>query len=150
MPVRRGDDPVPLCGSDDLAIVVNWQRDGTGLRGHVIAENVSDHTCQLANKPTVTPLQADGSPLPVDTIITLEMRTPGYVNLEPGQRAAALVLWASWCGQQASNQALVKWPGGSAIARVDGPTQPACGPSRAYNITSSWFNPIKGPAGPAV
>jgi hypothetical protein len=143
MAVRPGDDAVPACGSDDLAVVVHWQHDGTGLRGQVIAQNVSDRACQLANKPTVTPLQADGSPLPVDTIITLEMKIPGYVNLQPGQRAAALLLWSSWCGQQASSQALVQWPGGSTVAKVDGPAQPDCGPSRACNITSSWFNLIK-------
>ena len=147
MHADRDDDAVPPCGSDDLAVVVRWERDGTGLRGQVIAENVSDQTCQLANKPTVTPLRSDGSPLPVETIITLEWRSPGYVNLQPGQRAAALVLWGSWCGAQASGQALVTWPGGSTKARVEGPTQPACGPSRAYNITSSWFNLIfEGPA----
>jgi hypothetical protein len=129
--------------------VVHWERDGTGLRGQVIAENVGARVCQLANKPTVTPLRSDGSPLPVETIISLEWRSPGYVNLQPGQRAAALILWASWCGQQASGQALVKWPGGSTIARVDGPTQPDCGPSRARSITSSWFNLMTGdPAGP--
>jgi hypothetical protein len=143
MPARRGDDAVPPCGSDDLSVVVHWQRDGTGLLGQVIAENVSDRACQLASKPTVTPLQVDGSPLPVDTIITLEMRTPGYVNLQPGQRAAARLIWGSWCGQPASDRALVKWPGGSATARVVGPAQPDCGPSRAYNITSSWFNLIE-------
>jgi hypothetical protein len=143
MPARRDDDTVPPCGSDDLAVVVRWERDGTGLRGQVIAENVGNRACQLANKPTVAPLHSDGTPLPVKTIVTLEWRNPGYVNLQPGQRAAATVFWGSWCGQQASDQALVTWPGGSTTARVNGPTQPECGPNRAGNLTSSWFNLIK-------
>jgi len=150
MPARRRDDAVPPCGSDDLAVVVHWEPDGTGLRGQVIAENVSGQICQLANKPTVTPLQPDGSPLPVETIVTMEMRSPGYVNLQPGQRAAAPVSWGSWCGQQASDQARVEWPGGSTTARVDGPTQPDCDPSQGYNLTSSWFDLIERPGRPTV
>src|SRR5215470_8044635 len=136
MPQRRGgpvpasqdDDAVPLCGSDDLAVTVNWEHDGAALHGQVIAENVGGRACRLADKPAVTPLQPDGVPLQVKTIIGFELKVPRYVILEPGQRAASRVHWASWCGQSASDRAWVKWPGGSAVAKVHGPSQPECSP----------------------
>jgi hypothetical protein len=77
MPASGGDRAVPLCGSDDLVVVVNWERDGPGLRGQVIAENVSGRAGRLANKPGVTPLRPDGEPLPVNTTVTLEFLEPG-------------------------------------------------------------------------
>jgi Protein of unknown function (DUF4232) len=143
MAARQGEDAVPPpCGSDDLAVEVRWSRDGTGLRGQVVATNVGDRACRLANKPTVTPLRPDGSSLPVTTVITLEWVSPGYVILHPGQRAAAPLRWASWCGQQASGRARVEWGEGSAIAGVTGPAQPDCDSGRGGNITSSWFKLI--------
>ncbi len=87
----------------------------------MIAENVSGRAGRLAHKPEVTPLQPDGTPLPVETIVTLEEKIPPYVVLEPGQRAASRVHWGSWCGQ-ASDRARVDWPGrlgGSDGARAD-------------------------------
>ena len=58
----QSGDAVPLCGSDDLAVVVSWEHDGTALSGQVIAENVSGRACRLRHKPGVTPLQSDGTP----------------------------------------------------------------------------------------
>jgi hypothetical protein len=55
MPADESDD-LSQCGSDDLAVVVSWERDGPGLRGQVIAENVSGPVCRIENKPGVTPL----------------------------------------------------------------------------------------------
>jgi hypothetical protein len=143
MPARRSDATVPACGPDDLAVAVRWERDGTGLRGQVIAENMSGRACQLANKPDVTPLRPDGSPLPTRTVISLEFKSPGYVVLQPGDHAVARVFWGSWCGQQASDRAQVSWPGGSTVAKVHGPTQPECVQGRADNLSSSWFDLIK-------
>jgi hypothetical protein len=143
VPARMTDDAVPSCGSDDLAVVVTWEREGTGLRGQVIAENVGDRSCRLASKPEVTPLRSDGSPLGARTITTREWRSPGYVTLQPRQRAAAPVAWASWCGQQASDRAQVDWPGGSAVAEVRGPAQPECTPGQPGNLISSWFDVIE-------
>src|SRR5260370_27749452 len=80
---------VPPCGSEDLADAVRWEHDGSGLRGQVIAENVSRRACRLVGKPTVTPLRPDGVPLPVETVITLEILLTGVVILQRGQRAAA-------------------------------------------------------------
>ena len=140
MPASQDDDDaVPLCGSDDLAVVVSWEHDGAALEGQVIAENVSGRACRLAYKPEVTPLQPDGTPLPVETIVTFELHIPPYVVLEPGQRAASRVHWGSWCGQQASDRARVNWSGGSTVATVHGPTQPECSPAKPDNLTSSWF-----------
>jgi hypothetical protein len=139
VPAGQSGDAVPLCGSDDLAVVVSWEHDGTALSGQVIAENVSGRACRLRHKPGVTPLQSDGTPLPVITIVGMEGRDPDYVILQPGQRAVARAYWRSWCGQQASDRARVDWPGGSAIAKVHGPFQPECLQDRPTNLTSSWF-----------
>ncbi|MDQ2811764.1 MAG: DUF4232 domain-containing protein [Actinomycetota bacterium] len=126
---------------------MSWERDGDALRGQVIAENVSGRACRLEagharleHKPAVTPLQPDETPLPVATIVGMENLEPGYVILQPGQRAAAFVRWGSWCGQQrVSTRARVDWPGGSTVANVDGPVQPECVKGQADNLTSSWF-----------
>jgi hypothetical protein len=148
-PMYKADAALPRCGPDDLAVVVNWERDGTGLRGQVIAENVGRRACRVEGKPEVTPLHPDGSPLPVATGITLELIEPGYVILQPGQRAAARVWWPSCCGHQASDRAQVGWPGGSAVATVHGPTQPECLQGRRSDLYSYWFSLITDPAVPA-
>ena len=132
----------PLCEAADLAVVVRWARDGTGLRGQVLAENVGGRVCRLAGKPEVTPLAGDGTPLPAQTVVTLEWRSPGYVLLRPGQRAAARVGWSSWCGRQAGGRARVRWDSGEAVAEVHGPAQPECSPGEPDNLVSSWFELI--------
>jgi hypothetical protein len=131
---------LPECAPEDLAVQVRWERDGGGLRGVVIAENISDRACVLPGKPGVIPLGLDGAPLQTQTLITLEMRHPGYVILQPGQRAAAQVSWSSWCGPPASDRAQVSWGDGEVIADVHGPVQPDCSPGEPDNLTSSWFN----------
>ncbi len=50
----------PLCTAADLAVTVHWERDGTGLRGQVVAENVGG----LAGKPAVSPLAGTGRRCP--------------------------------------------------------------------------------------
>lgn len=135
---RSGWSELPTCHPDDVSVTVRWERDGGRLRGQVIVENVSSRACRLPGKPGITPLGLDGRPLPVDTVITLELRLPGYVIVPPGQRAAAPVSWAGWDGAGASSRAQVTWDGGTAIASVFGPVQPAAaGPP--CNIASSWF-----------
>ena len=131
---------LPECAPEDLAVEVWWEQDGGGLRGHVIVENIGNRACVLPGKPGVTPLGLDGAPLPTQTLITLEMLHPGYVILQPGQRAAARVRWSSWCGPPASDRAQVNWGDGTAIADVHGPVQPQCSPGEPDNLTSSWFN----------
>jgi Protein of unknown function (DUF4232) len=132
----------PLCEAADLAVTVRWERVGTELRGQVLAENLGGRVCRLAGKPEVTPLAGDGTPLPAQTVITLEWRSPGYVLLRPGQRAAARVSWASWCGRRPAGRARVGWEGGEAVAEVHGPAQPECSPGAPGNLVSSWFELI--------
>jgi Protein of unknown function (DUF4232) len=134
------EEDVPLCGPDDLAVVVSWEREGIALTGQVTAENVGGRACRLAGKPEVTPLEPGGGPLPVKTIVTAEKRMPGYVILQPGQRAVSRLVWGSWCGQPASDRARVMWPGGSAVAQVHGPVQPGCAENQPGNLSSSWFH----------
>jgi hypothetical protein len=141
-PVSGDPAEAPLCEAADLAVVVRWEQDGTGLRGQVLAENVGGRVCRLAGKPEVTPLAADGAPLPAGTVVTLEWRSPGYVLLRPGQRAAARVGWASWCGRRAAGRARVGWGSGEAVAEVHGPAQPECSAGAPDNLVSSWFELI--------
>jgi hypothetical protein len=133
------DDRLPLCEAEDLELTVHWEQDGTGLSGQVTARNVGSRTCRLAGKPAVTPLGLDGTPLPAQTVITMEMRSPDYVTLRPGQRATAPVTWQNWCGPDASAHARVNWRGGTAIANVQGPVQPQCFAQEADNLSSGWF-----------
>lgn len=132
-------DEIPICSSEDVAVTVHWEQAGSGLRGQVIAENVGSRACRLDGKPAVIPLGTDGKSLPVRNVVTLEFMEPGYAVLLPGQRAAARLQWPSWCGQQASDQARVEWPGGAAVASVHGPLQPGCDPDRPSDIAPYWF-----------
>ena len=132
--------PEPLCEPQDLALTVRWEPDGSGgLHGQVIAENVGGRVCRLPGKPAVAPVGRGGTPLPVQTVITMEWVHPGYVSLQPGQRAAAPVHWLSWCGQPVSDRARVGWGDRSALAHVDGPLQPECTAGKPDNLSSSWF-----------
>ncbi len=129
---------LPWCGPGDVSVTVRWEPDGDGLRGQVIAGNIGSRACRMPGKPEVTPLGLDGRPLGVEGVQTLELEFPGYVVLEPGQQAAALVFWSGWNGPKASSRAQVTWDDGSAIAQVQGPVQPVSSQPRGQ-ITSSWF-----------
>jgi hypothetical protein len=131
------------CHGDEVEVTVRWERDGTGLRGQVIVRNVGGRTCRLPGKPGVRPLGQDGTPLDADTMITLELLEPGYVDIEPGQLAAARVTWPNWCGPAAGDQAVITWGDGSATAHVEGPVQPSCEQGHGGNLTSSWFQPAE-------
>jgi hypothetical protein len=74
----RDDRPsaLPLCGPEDLAMTVHWERDGAGLRGQVTARNIGARACRLAGKPAITPLTLDGTALPAQTLITLRCSIP--------------------------------------------------------------------------
>jgi hypothetical protein len=137
---ERGE--LPACGPGDLSVTVRWERDGDGLRGQVITQNTGGRACRLPGKPGVRPLGLDGKPLPVETVVTLDWVSPGYLVLEPGQRAAAPVGWRGWDGPPASSMAQVTWAGGAATAVVEGPAQPSATDS-PRNISSSWFRPLR-------
>jgi len=141
-PDQAGEQEMPACGAEDLSVTVRWEHDGGGLRGQVIAENTGERACRLPGKPGVRPLGLDGKPLPVDTVITLEWVSPGYVALEPGQQAVAPVAWDGWDGLAASSLAQVTWEGGAALAAVEGPAQPSATDAPG-NISSSWFRPLR-------
>ncbi|WP_410621798.1 DUF4232 domain-containing protein [Amycolatopsis sp. cmx-8-4] len=137
---------VPPCGSGDLAVSVRWFRAaGGGLCGEVVAENVSGLVCRLGGKPGLQPLGLDGQPLGVGQWITLELRIPPFVILEPGQLASASISWSGWSGRSASGRIAVSWEGGSAAVDVAGPIEPGL-PERgvAGGLSSSWFTRIHG------
>jgi hypothetical protein len=135
------EDPPPECRPDDVEVGLTWQlRNDGALSGWVSVRNRGERACRLSNKPAVIPLAADGSPLRVDTIVTLELRIPDHVVLEPGQEARAPVGWGGWNGPPAGDRAVVVW--GAERHRTEvpvaGPPQP---PSRSgpSNISSGWF-----------
>jgi hypothetical protein len=148
MSSRHARDAVPRCRSVDLVVTVQWRRaDEGGLHGDVVAENVGTRACRLEHKPVLAPLQADGTALPVGQAVSLEYMRPGYVVLQPGERAAAPVSWRSWCGAPATDRMRVTWPGGSAIAAVDGPTEPECDQEfdaheHSLPLRSSYFRAV--------
>ncbi|MEU4245875.1 DUF4232 domain-containing protein [Amycolatopsis sp. NPDC026612] len=116
---------VPPCGSDDLAVSVRWFRaSGGGLRGEVVAENVSGRICRLGRKPGLQPLGLDGQPLGVDQWVTLELRVPPFAILVSGQLASASISWSGWSGRSASGRIVVSWEGGSATVDAAGPIEP--------------------------
>ena len=136
VPGPRAWDHIPPCGSDDLAVSVRWERAGVGLVGQILVENIGGRTCRLSDKPWVVPLGADGKQLPVEA-------RDQPVIVAPGERAAAPVEWAGWCGDPASGVARVNWFSGSAVVEVEGPRQPDCpDPGQPTNLSSSWFDAL--------
>lgn len=128
----------PEAQPDEIAFTLTWAPDGDALTGELKARNVGDRRVRLSGKPALTPLDVDGQPLETESIITLEMKLPGYVDLDPGESATARVGWAGWDGADAGGVVRVEWPGGQADVPAEGPRQPAAsGP--ATNLFSSWF-----------
>jgi hypothetical protein len=133
-------DDVAPARPDDLELGLAWrlQEDGT-LRGVLRARNVSQRRVRIAGKPALHPLADDGVPLGADSVVTAELRLPGYLDIDPGQVAESPVGWAGWVGHQASGDVVVEIAGAEWLVRVVGPRQPeATGP--ATNLWSSWFS----------
>jgi hypothetical protein len=128
----------PEAGPEDVALTLTWWSDGDGLRGELRVRNVGRHPVRLSGKPRLIPLDTDGHPLETDTLVTLEYRMPGYVELAPGESALTGVGWAGWDGPAAGGTVRVEWPGGQADVQGVGPRQPA-GSGPATNLWSSWF-----------
>jgi hypothetical protein len=135
------DDDAPAeCTPDQVEVGLSWQERGDALTGSVTVRNTGSRACRVSGKPAVIPLAADGSPLDVQTIITLELRIPDHVVLEPGQEGRAPVGWGGWDGPPAGDRAVVVW--GAERHRTEvpvaGPRQPTSrsGPT---NLSSGWF-----------
>jgi hypothetical protein len=133
------DTDAPEARPDDVAFSLTWLAEDGGLKGQLEARNVGGQRVRLSGKPQLTPLDAEGNPLDTASVMTMELRLPGYVELDPGESAASQVGWAGWDGPPASGVVRVEWPGGQADVPAAGPPQPAAtGP--ATNLWSSWFD----------
>jgi hypothetical protein len=132
------DTQAPECRPDEVEISVEWRDDDGALTGEIVIGNVSGSACRISGKPALLPLADDGTPIGVFTIVTAELRLPGYVVLPPGRRARSGIRWKAWRGRPPGNQALVRWPGGEQRVTVTGPVAPRRrrGPT---NISSAWF-----------
>ena len=128
------------CEAAEVEVAVVWEERDGGLSGWVSIRNVGAHACRVTGKPAVIPLAANGVPLDVQTVVTLELRRPDHAVLEPGQQARAPIGWGAWQGAPVGDRAIVAWgePRRRTTAPVTGPRQPAstAGPT---NLTSSWF-----------
>jgi hypothetical protein len=124
---------------DEIAFTLVWEADGGQLTGRLEARNIGDRPVRLSHKPVLVPIGADGEPLDAHTVVTMEFRPPGYVELEPGERAGAGVSWGGWDGPPASGRFVVEWAGGRSEVEALGPWQPtSTGP--ATNLSSSWWD----------
>jgi hypothetical protein len=135
------DDDVPEAAPGELAFSLNWLAEDGSLNGVLVARNLSRHRVRLSGKPGLSPLDDQGRPLETSTIVSLELRLPGYVDLDPGESASSEVGWAGWDGRPAGAAVVVQWPGGQVEVLAAGPSQPsATGP--ATNLWSSWFTAV--------
>ena len=101
-----------------------------------------ESSCAPLGKPALTPIGTDGQPLDAKSVVTLEARSPGYVELKPGERARSPVGWAGWDGPPCAGKVIVRWQGGQMEVNADGPRQPTRrGP--ATNLYTSWFGRVE-------
>jgi hypothetical protein len=128
--------------SSELVFTLVWETDSGSLKGELVAINVCEHVVRVSGKPRLIPIGIDGEPLDADTIVSLEMKVPGHVDLGPGERAAASVLWAGWDGPPASSRVVVGWRGGRQEVEASGPRQPES-PGPPTNISTSWFELVR-------
>ena len=134
------DAPEAVPSQLQLALV--WRRDDEGsLEGELRALNIAERAVRVSSKPRLAALGLAGEDLEVDMIVTAEMRVPGFVLLEPGERARAPVLWSGWDGPPCSGRFIVDLAGGQATVRASGPRQPRSqGP--ATLLSSWWFERV--------
>ncbi len=133
----------PLCAPADLTLTVSWTKTGTGLSGTITAHNISSSACNLAVKPAIYPLDANGKRLDVQNISTAE----GYAgpsNLSPGRRRPRRSPGPAGAARTAGTKAEVEWGAGTATAEVvaGSPTAPSCVNGKSGAISSSWFSPL--------
>jgi hypothetical protein len=129
---------VPEALPGEIEFTLSWEAAGGGLRGLLQGRNVCDHSVRLSNKPVLMPLGMTGERLDAETVVTLELRLPGYADIGPGEVASSPVSWGGWDGPPASGAVIVKWSAGQVEVAASGPRQPASqGPGT--NLSSSWF-----------
>ena len=133
------DDVLPP-SANDLELRLWWRTVADGaLDGQLEVRNVAPRVVRVGGKPLLTPIGENGQPLETDFVVTLEMRIPDYVDLAPGQRAAAPVSWAAWNGAPASGRIRVEFPDVTMEVTADGPPQPEAS-TEPTNLSSSWFD----------
>ena len=122
----------------DVTFTLSWRMRNGRLSGDLVAVNISNHRVRLSGKPGLVAVGTDGQPLDAETVVSLELRWPGYVELNPGERARSPVGWGGWDGPPCSGKVIVRWDGGQVEVNADGPPQPTRrGP--ATNLSTSWF-----------
>lgn len=122
-----------------LDVRLSWSADDNGgLIGWLEVRNDGENAVRLAGKPGLRPLGLDGAPLATECIVTLELRTPGYLDVPSGGAARAPVGWGGWAGPPASGQVEVSFSDLTYIVDVDGPAQPP-GRGPGTNLWSNWF-----------
>jgi hypothetical protein len=139
--VSNSLDAPAECVPEEVEIAVVWEARGGGLSGSVIVRNTGHGACRITSKPSVVPLSIDGSPLNIETIISLEFRNPNYVVIEPGEEAHASIGWSSRPpGQVLGDQAIVRWgaPIRCTQITVQEPWQPTS-ISESPRMWTSWF-----------
>jgi hypothetical protein len=132
----------PEAELDDVTFTLSWRMKDGGLSGELEAVNISNRSVRLSGKPGLTPIGMDDRPLDTDCAVSLEWREPGYVELQPGERASSPVGWGSWDGPPSSGKVIVQWEGGQVEVNADGPRQPTSnGPGT--NLHASWFDRVE-------
>jgi hypothetical protein len=122
-----------------LEVRLSWSADERdGLIGWLEVRNSGENVVRLAGKPGLRPLGLDGAPLATECVVTLELRTPDYVDVPSGGTARAPVGWGGWDGPPAGGQVEVSFSGRTYTVDVDGPAQPP-GRGPGTNLWSNWF-----------
>jgi hypothetical protein len=110
-----------------LKLWIELELDPSGtLSGWLRAKNLAHQSVRLSGKPDVVPLGEDGLALPVDCIVTAEMRIPHYVEIGPAQEARAPIGWGGRSGPHAGGEWQVQLDALSPKIRVEasGPREP--------------------------
>lgn len=131
-------DPQP----EEFTLDLVWApvpRGGEGLVGRLVLENIGENVFRLHHKPSLVALGLNEAPLDARWIVMMEGRQPDYVDVAPGARAAATVLWAGWSGPSASGHFRVRCCEGFTVdVESQGFQQPGS-QGRARNLSSSWW-----------
>jgi hypothetical protein len=115
---------VAFCASSNLAATAGVQGATGSLAGSVVVTNRGSTACQLAGIPLVHLVDASGQSLAVQQVVPADLKPASPVVVQPGQTAAALVVWRNWCGPAPAEPiriALALPDGGQVSATLDRP-----------------------------